>query len=348
MATLEPQRDVPLAPLTTLELGGPARYFVRAADRETLVAAFRWASDAGQRVALIGGGSNLIVPDEGFDGLVVHVGLSEVAFEPDGTVVAGAGVPWELVVDGAVTRSLAGLECLTGIPGSTGATPIQNVGAYGQEVAEVIESVTVLDRATLAFEDRSPADCDFGYRDSLFKREPEHYVVCAVRFKLRPGGAATIRYDELQKRVAPEASLGDVRSAVLDLRRAKSMVIDPDDPNRRSAGSFFLNPVVAPADRDRIIALSVSEGWAPNAESVPQYPMPTGEAKLAAAWLIERSGIHKGLRKGAFGVSDKHALALVHHGGGTTAELLRFAEEIQSRVTDRFGINLEREPRLLL
>ncbi|MEM7435218.1 MAG: FAD-binding protein, partial [Myxococcota bacterium] len=163
MATLEPQRDVPLAPLTTLELGGPARYFVRAADRDTLVAALHWARDDEKPVAVIGGGSNLIVPDEGFDGLVVHIGLSEVAFETDGTVVAGAGVPWELVVDGAVTRGLAGVECLTGIPGSTGATPIQNVGAYGQEVADVVDTVTVLDRATLAFEDWSPSDCDFGY-----------------------------------------------------------------------------------------------------------------------------------------------------------------------------------------
>lgn len=341
------QRDVPLAPLTTLELGGSARFFVRAADCETLTSALRWAREEGHPAAIVGGGSNLIVADDGYAGLVVHMGLSDIAFEDEGRVVVGAGVPWELVVDGAVTRGWAGLECLTGIPGSTGATPIQNVGAYGQEVAQVLEGVSVLDRQTLALGELSPARCQFGYRDSLFKRQPERYVVCGVRFRLRPGGAGTVEYAELHRRVSGRPSLGEIRSAVLDLRRSKSMVIDPDDPNRRSAGSFFLNPVVSQEEAARVIALALSEGLASFPADVPKYDVPGGRVKLAAGWLIERAGIAKGTRRGAVGVSSKHALALVHHGGGTTTELLAFADEIRTRVLDRFGIQLAREPRLL-
>lgn len=341
------QRDVPLAPLTTLELGGSARFFIRAADAKTLSLALHWAREEGLPAVVIGGGSNLIVPDAGYAGLVVHMGLSDIAFEDGGRVVVGAGVPWELVVDGAVTRGFAGVECLTGIPGSTGATPIQNVGAYGQEVAEVLEGVSVLNRDTLAFEELTPEACEFSYRDSLFKREPLRYVVCSVRFQLRPGGGATVRYAELRRRVTDAPSLGEVRSAVLDLRREKSMVIDPDDPNRRSAGSFFLNPVVSEKEAARVVAIALSEGLASSESDVPQYPAPDGQVKLAAGWLIERAGIAKGTRQGAVGVSSKHALALVHHGGGTTTELLAFADQVRARVTDRFGITLEREPRLL-
>ena len=347
MPDLEIQRDVPLAPLTTLELGGPARFFVRAGDPETLLAALRWARAEGLRAAVLGGGSNLIVPDEGYQGLVIHMAIGDIGFRDGGTVEVGAGVPWEVVVDGAVTRGWAGLECLTGIPGSTGATPIQNVGAYGQEVAEVIERVLVVDRASLALEELAPGACAFGYRDSMFKRDPERYVVCGVHFALRPDGQGTVRYAELEKHVSQDAALGEIRNAVLDLRRKKSMVIDPDDPNRRSAGSFFLNPVVTSAEADRVAAFAVSEGLAPNVAAVPRYPTASGEVKLAAGWLVEKSGIAKGTRRGAVGVSSNHALALVHHGGGTTIELLAFADEVRSRVEDRFGIRLHREPRLL-
>jgi len=347
MSKLEIQCDVPLAPLTTLELGGPARHFVRAQSEASLIGALRWALDEGTSVAILGAGSNLIVPDEGYAGLVIQMKMAEIEFHEGGAVYADAGVPWEALVDGAVARDWAGFECLSGIPGSTGATPIQNVGAYGQEVAEVIESVRVLRRDTLTLEELIPEDCGFGYRDSLFKREPERFVVCAVRFSLRPSGAGTVRYPELQQSVGPNATLGEIRRAVLELRRRKSMVLDPDDPNRRSAGSFFLNPIVPDAEAEQLVERALREHLVTTRTEVPRYPAGDGTVKLAAGWLIEKSGIAKGSRRGAIGVSTKHALALVHHGGGTTAELLSFADEIAVRVRDRFGIALEREPRLL-
>ncbi|MBW2626078.1 MAG: UDP-N-acetylmuramate dehydrogenase [Deltaproteobacteria bacterium] len=347
MTTLDIQRDVPLAPLTTLVLGGSARCFVRAEDEATLVDALRWAADEGISSSILGGGSNLIVPDEGYDGLVIHMRIADIEFRNGGTVDAGAGVPWETVVDGAVSRAWAGLECLSGIPGSTGATPIQNVGAYGQEVADAIAAVRVLRRDTLTFEELGPEDCTFGYRNSLFKREPDRFIVTAVRFALRPNAPGTIRYGELHKSIGADATLADVRRAVLHLRRRKSMLIDPDDPNRRSAGSFFLNPIVGAAEAERVVEQAVGQHLAASPADVPRYPVGDGKVKLAAGWLIEKAGIEKGTRRGAIGVSTNHALALVHHGGGTTADLLAFADEIRVRVRDRFGVKLEREPRLL-
>ncbi len=347
MTELDIRRDVPLAPFTTLELGGPARHFVEAPSTESLVAALDWARAQGLAAFVLGGGSNLIVPDAGFDGLVIRTGDARLRFGDDGHVEAGAGVPWEQIVDGCVSRGWAGVECLTGIPGSTGATPIQNVGAYGQEVSEVIRSVQVVDRATLALTELTVEDCQFGYRDSLFKREPERYVVTRVTFAMRPNGPGTVRYAELERHVSSAAGLGELRRAVLELRRNKSMVLDPDDPNRRSAGSFFLNPVVSESEADRVAAVALSAGLVRTADSVPRYPMPTGAVKLAAGWLVEQAGFPKGLRRGRVGISSRHALALVHHGGGTTAELLALAAEVTEGVESRFGVHLHREPRLL-
>jgi len=348
MTTLEIQCDVPLAPLTTLELGGPARHFVRAQDERTLTEALEWAADRVLPMVILAGGSNVIVPDEGYDGLVIHMEIGGIELEEVGVVQAGAGVPWEAVVDEAVSRGWAGLECLTGIPGSTGATPIQNVGAYGQEVSEVIERVRVLDRHTLSFESLAPADCAFAYRSSLFKRSPERFIVCAVRFRLRPHGVGTIRYAELERALPAKASLSEIRSTVLALRRRKSMVLDPEDPNRRSAGSFFVNPVVSVADADRIAEQAARDGLVAAPSEVPRFAAGPERVKLAAGWLVEKAGIAKGSRRGAIGVSSKHALCLVHHGGGTTTELLAFANEIRARVEDRFGVVLEREPQLLV
>ena len=347
MASLDIQRDVPLAPLTTLELGGAAKHLVRAHSEETVIEALRWAAERDMPAAIIGGGSNLLVPDRGYDGLVVHIAIEQLDFVGGGIVTAGAGVPWERVVEGAVFRGWAGIECLTGIPGSTGATPIQNVGAYGQEVADVIERVRAVRRDTLEAEELPPGACDFSYRDSLFKREPDRYVVTAVDFALWPDGSPTVRYAELERAIPGDATLDDVRSAVLRLRRKKSMVIDAEDPNRRSAGSFFLNPIVSSAEAERVVEQALSDGLAATPSDVPKYPAGEARTKLAAAWLIENVGIAKGTRRGAIGVSTNHALALVHHGGGTTEELLAFADEIRRRVEERFGVVLEREPRLL-
>ena len=346
MNKLDIQRDVPLAPLTSLELGGSAKHFLRAEDEQTLLGALRWASEQGLPAAILAGGSNVLVPDAGYDGLVIHMALGALDFD-GGHIRAGAGVPWEQVVDGAVTRGWAGVECLTGIPGSTGATPIQNVGAYGQEVAEVIESVRVIARDTLEPEELSADQCAFAYRDSRFKREPERFVLTAVAFSMRPGGAPSIRYAELERSVSPAASLEEVRRSVLELRRRKSMVLDANDPNRRSAGSFFLNPIVSRDEAARVAEQALRDGLIAEPREMPAYPSDDGGTKLAAAWLIEQAGIAKGTRRGAVGVSTRHALALVHHGGGTTAELLAFADEIRARVGERFGVELEREPRLL-
>lgn len=347
MTSLEIQCDVPLAPLTTLELGGPAAFFASVRSEAELRDSLRWAREEGLPTAVLGGGSNLIVPDHGYRGLVIHMAIDDLELLGDGSLHAGAGVPWERVVDRSVAAGWAGVECLTGIPGSTGATPIQNVGAYGQEVSETIDRVRAVDRARLEPLEMLATECDFSYRDSCFKREPDRFVVTAVHFKLRPGGAPSVRYAELEEEVHPGASLEQVRAAVLELRRRKSMVIDLDDPNHRSVGSFFVNPIVPSSVAERIVEQSVREGLVARAEAVPCYPVGEGRTKLAAGWLIEHAGIAKGTRRGAVGVSTRHALALVHHGGGTTSELLALAQEIDDRVRDRFGVELEREPRLL-
>jgi UDP-N-acetylmuramate dehydrogenase len=317
-----------------------------------------WAAAAGVPVFIMGGGSNLVVADAGFDGLVIRLNSRGVTLTSDGPHIlleAQAGEPWDALVATAVAKNLAGLECLSGIPGLAGATPIQNVGAYGQEVSDTIRRVRAIDRQSLEIVDLPPEACAFGYRDSLFRRQPRRYVVLSVTFALRPGGAPLIRYGELQAALAgnspqPEPpSLADVRATVLRLRRRKSMVIDPADPNRRSAGSFFMNPIVPRAQAEALIARLIATGVVSDPAQVPRFPAPDGNdgVKLSAGWLIERAGIHKGLRAGPVGVSSNHALALVHHGGGTTADLLALASRVRRAVVDQFGITLSLEPILL-
>jgi UDP-N-acetylmuramate dehydrogenase len=335
--------DVPLAPLTTLELGGSAGFFARAESEETMAEALRWAAARGLPVFVLGGGSNLVVADAGFPGLVLQAVPRGLDFQDDGRVVAAAGQPWDALVAEAVGRGLAGLECLSGIPGLVGATPIQNVGAYGQEVSETIAGVRVLDRATGDVIELPPAACAFGYRDSAFKHAPDRHLVLAVTFALRPGGAPTVRYPELQQGLAGPASLAQVRATVLALRRKKSMVLDPADENRRSAGSFFMNPIVPAAEAARVAAQAVADGLVADAAQVPRFPA-GDRVKLAAGWLIERAGIARGYRRGPVGISSRHALALVHHGGGRTADLLALAREVRDRVLDRFGVRLVPEP----
>jgi UDP-N-acetylmuramate dehydrogenase len=344
--------DVPLAPFTTLELGGPARFFVEATDEGTVVEALRWARERAVPVFVLGGGSNLVVGDGGFDGLVLRVVPRGVRFSGAGDlalVEVSAGEPWDAVVAQTVARGCAGLECLSGIPGLAGATPIQNVGAYGQDVAETVRAVRALDRQSGAVVELPPAACGFSYRDSAFKRAPDRYVVLAVSFALRAGAPPALRYQELREVLAavPAPSLAETRTAVLTLRRRKSMVIDAHDPNRRSVGSFFTNPVVPRAQGERLIERAVAQGLVARREDVPLFAAADGAMKVAAGWLIERSGMHKGLRRGPVGISSNHALALVHHGGAATADLLALAREVRDAVEGRFGIRLVPEPTLL-
>jgi UDP-N-acetylmuramate dehydrogenase len=333
---------VPLAPLTTLELGGPARHLCEAADDDTIAEALRWAEARKLPAALLGGGSNLVVSDAGFDGLVVRIAVRGKRFDPaSGEVTAAAGEPWDDLVAEAVGRGLGGIECLSGIPGLVGATPIQNVGAYGQEVAETIRAVRVLERGTWRTRELGPADCGFGYRDSAFKRDPGRFVVLAVTFALRPGAAPALRYRELAESLAarPAPTLGEARAAVLALRAGKSMLVTAGDPNRRSVGSFFMNPILDAREADAVAARAGHDGG-----RMPRWPAGDGRSKLSAGWLIERAGVAKGLRRGTVGVSSAHALALVHHGGGTTAALIALAREVAAAVQARFGVTLVPEP----
>ena len=344
--------NVSLAGLSTLGVGGPARYYLRADRPEAVAEAADWASASRLPLLVLGGGSNLVVSDDGFPGLVLHVAVRGIETSPaDGTVdvTAGAGEPWDPLVERAVSAGWAGLECLSGIPGLVGATPMQNVGAYGQDVSETVTRVRALDLTAGRVVDLSAEDCRFGYRDSRFKREDRgRYVILAVSYRLRAGGAPSVRYADLERHLAAQGiaapSLADARRAVIDVRRRKSMVIDPEDPNRRSVGSFFTNPVVPAAEAERIEASARRDGTLAAAEKMPAYAAPGGAVKLSAAWLIERAGLHRGYRRGHAGISTNHTLAIVNCGGATAREVVDLAREIRDRVRDRFGVTLVPEP----
>jgi UDP-N-acetylmuramate dehydrogenase len=343
---------VPLSGLSTLGVGGPARYYVRADSAETVARAAAWASEQELPLLILGGGSNLVVADEGFPGLVLHLLVRGVdAVETDGAVelTAGAGEPWDPLVERAVSAGWAGLECLSGIPGFVGATPMQNVGAYGQDVSETIVRVRVLELRTAALQEIGREECGFGYRDSRFKREDRgRYVILGVTYRLRPGGAPSIKYADLERHLSAQGvrapTLADSRRAVIEVRRRKSMVIDPDDPNRRSVGSFFMNPVVPAEQAQRIDADLRAKGALGANEKMPAFPAADGRTKLSAAWLIERAGLRRGHRRGRAGISTNHTLAIVNCGGATAQEVVALAREIRDRVRDRFGITLAPEP----
>jgi UDP-N-acetylmuramate dehydrogenase len=328
-----------LSDLTTLRLGGPAGRFVEAHDDAAIVATVRAADDAGEPLLIVAGGSNLVVADAGFPGTVLRIATRGVA----GGIVA-AGEPWDPFVGRCVAEGRAGVECLSGIPGSVGATPIQNVGAYGQEVADVIVAVRAYDRRAGELRDIPAAGCGFAYRSSVFKRRPGRWVVLSVTFDLplRPE-SMPIRYGELARALGiPEggtAPLADVREAVLALRRRKGMVIDPADPDSVSAGSFFTNPVMS-ADAFAALEARVDGGARP-----PRFPQPDGSVKTSAAWLIEQAGFSRGHGDPAtVAISSKHTLALTNRGAGTTEELVALAREIADGVRERFGVELEPEP----
>ena len=328
-----------LAPLTTLRLGGPARRLVAARSEEELVAAIRGADAAEEALLVLSGGSNVVIADAGFPGTVVHVRTRGVRREGR-TLHVQAGEPWDALVAHTVGAGLQGFECLAGIPGSTGATPVQNVGAYGQEVAETVTSVRVLDRATGTVDTLAAGDCGFAYRRSIFKHDPRR-IVLEVAFALREQDeSGPLRYAELARAlgvpVGARAPLADVRDAVLRLRRGKGMVLDPDDPDSVSAGSFFTNPILAHADFEALAARAPAPP--------PAFPEPDGRVKTSAAWLIERAGFRRGFGVGPVGISTKHTLALVNRGGARTSDLVALARQIADGVRRRFGVDLVPEP----
>ncbi len=346
------RENVPFSELTTLRLGGPARRLVDAGSESELVEALRSTRRDEGETLVIAGGSNLVIADEGFDGTVIRVASRGVSTAGSGERVelqVAAGEPWDELAARCVEESLAGVECLAGIPGSTGATPIQNVGAYGQEVAGTIASVRAYDRRLDEVVDLAPAECGFAYRSSAFKRS-HRYVVLTVRFTLRHSSAAApVRYAELARALAVQAGerppLGDVRQAVLALRRSKGMVIDPHDPESVSAGSFFVNPVLS-TEGFSTLEQTVADRLGPEVRP-PGWPEGGGRIKTSAAWLIERAGFHRGYGNGRVGVSHKHTLALVNRGGASTAELVTLARELRDGVRGRFGIELRPEPTLV-
>lgn len=343
MSALRIESQVPLAPQTTLELGGPAEYFALVDQRAALVEGLAWAAARGLPVTVLGGGSNVLVNDEGVRGLVLKLATRGVRYEDTGSEVlvsVEAGEPWDALVAQCVSRGLGGLECMSGIPGSAGAAPIQNIGAYGQEISQCVRAVEVLDRASLRSHWLQADQCGFDYRHSRFKAEPARELVLSLQLALAPHAAACLHYAELAQVFAAHGgkpSLAEARHAVLQLRRGKSMLLDTQDPNRRSAGSFFLNPIVSVEEAQRIARL------VPGAR-MPRYPQADGRSKLSAAWLIEQAGTHKGERHGPVGVSTRHTLALVHHGGGTSRELLALATLVRERVQKAFGVTLALEP----
>jgi UDP-N-acetylmuramate dehydrogenase len=344
--SLEPLENVPLASRCTLGVGGPARYFMEARDQATVLVAHEWAARRGVPLRILGGGSNVVVADEGVEGLVLRVALRGVSTQdtPDGVeVTAAAGEPWDDFVRLAVARGWAGLECLSGIPGLVGATPIQNVGAYGQEVSDTVTAVRALDRDTGHVVTLGARACRFGYRASALKSaEPDRYIVLAVTYRLRPGGAPTIRYADIERHLAARGArhpgLADVRDSVLAVRRSKSMVLAAGDENARSCGSFFLNPVLPAAEAARAAARAGADA------AMPSWPEPDGRVKLSAAWLIERAGFARGARDGAVGLSTRHSLAIVCHAGARARDVVAFARRVRDAVEARFGVRLVPEP----
>jgi UDP-N-acetylmuramate dehydrogenase len=352
--------QVSLADWTTLRVGGPAKAFVEVVDVAALAGALRAAEAADSPVLVLGGGSNVVVPDDGFAGTVVHIAMKGVRLEPeprDGPAPAGspdagtgvssvlahvaAGEDWSTFVAYCVAEGLSGVECLSGIPGLAGATPVQNVGAYGQEVSETVVSVSVWDRQARSLARMTPAECRFSYRDSLFKRN-QRYVVTEVTFRLRRSQSSRpVRYEELGRRLGVErgqtAPLDATARAVLALRRAKGMVLDVSDPDSRSVGSFFTNPVLGEPELRALQAL---------APDIPRFAA-EGGTKVAAAWLVEHAGFARGYRRSGAAISTKHALAITALEGGTAADVLALARDVRDGVRERFGVQLEAEPVLV-
>jgi UDP-N-acetylmuramate dehydrogenase len=346
---LRTQENIPLAPLTTFKVGGPARYFVEAHSEHEVSEAVAYALARKLPLFVLGGGSNLVVSDDGWPGLVLRVSLAGVEFEGDRQKMlfhASAGENWDSLVALAVSKNCGGIECLSGIPGAVGGTPVQNVGAYGQEVSEAITRVRTLEIATGAVLDLSNADCGFSYRSSIFNgtRQGE-FIVLEVSYRLCRNGGPRIEYADVKNFFAAtnleNPTLQQVRDAVRSIRQSKAMLLVESDQDCRSAGSFFKNPIVSTAEADRIQALA--EKRVPG-KSLPRYPAANGQVKLAAAWLVEQSGFAKGYSLGPVGISHKHTLAIVNRGGATAKDILALKDEIEKKVFNAWGVRLQPEP----
>ncbi len=339
-----------MAPLTTFEVGGPARYFVEAHTEREVMEGVALAAARRLPLFVLGGGSNLVVADKGWPGLVLKVSLRGVEFEGDLQKMlfhASTGEDWDSFVALTVSKGCAGVECLSGIPGSVGGTPVQNVGAYGQEVSDTITRVRALEIATGNTVEMSNADCGFAYRTSKLNSSMRgQFIVLEVGYLLHRNGEPKIEYADLKKLFAAQTgsappTLQQVRDAVRSIRQSKAMLIVPGDEDCRSAGSFFKNPLVSPAEAARIQELAQKR--VPE-KPLPQYPGENGGVKLPAAWLVEQSGFHKGYSRGPVGISRKHALAIVNRGGATAKDILALKEEIQHKVFDIWGVSLHPEP----
>ena len=340
------RENVPLAPLTTLQVGGPARYFAGAETEDDVREAVRFAQTHNLPLFVLGGGSNVVVADRGWPGMVLKVAIRGSNWETASEhmrINAGAGGNWDELVAEAVGRSCKGIECLSGIPGSVGGTPVQNVGAYGQEVSDTIEAVRAFDLKSGEIVDLTNQACGFRYRTSVFNTTARgRYIILRVSFLLTPGGAPSLKYADLQRHFSNldhSLTLADVRDAVRQIRHSKGMLIVPGDENSRSAGSFFKNPVLSEGKFDDLNRRAEARGL-----TIPNYPALNAQHKVSAAWLVEHSGFTKGYREGEAGISQKHALALINAGHATAAEIIQLKEHIQQRVDRAWGILLEPEP----
>jgi UDP-N-acetylmuramate dehydrogenase len=340
------QENLLLAPFTTLKIGGPARYFVLAQTIAEIQEAMAFANFRALSVFVLGGGSNLVVSDAGWPGLVLKIGIPGIDERSDNGKVlfeVGAGEEWDKFVARAVARNCAGVECLSGIPGSVGGTPVQNVGAYGQEVSETIDSVLALDLREGHLREFCNPACAFSYRTSIFNTtERGRYIILRVRFALVPGGEPHIHYADLRKHFAgwqKRPTLADTREAVRRIRASKGMLITPHDEDCRSAGSFFKNPVLSEEQFEKLRKLAAAKRL-----DLPSYPALQAQHKVSAAWLVERSGFGRGYTNGRVGISRKHALAIVNRGEAGSADIVALKDDIQQRVQEIWGIHLEPEP----
>jgi UDP-N-acetylmuramate dehydrogenase len=341
--------NIPLAPYTTLKIGGPARYFIEARNENEILDALSYAREHSLKLFVLGGGSNLLVSDSGWPGLVLKIGVAGISTATHNgkqVLTAGAGEDWDKLVAYSVEQNCSGIECMSGIPGTVGGTPVQNVGAYGQEVADTIASVRVIDTDSGETRDMSTAECGFAYRTSTFNTSQKgRYIVTRVSYALTVGGAPRVEYADLKRYFAENQSsptLAEVREAVRSIRASKAMLITSADEDSRSAGSFFKNPIVPIEEYARIAALPLCKDQKP-----PSYPAPKGHVKMSAAWLVERAGFRKGYTEGRVGISRKHTLAIVNRGGATADEVMQLKNKVQEGVLRVFGVPLHPEPVLV-